>query len=454
MKKIFFVLLAFLPALAVGQWTTTNMTESKSSMGALTTFGSEGYWFFGGVNSDGSMSKRIERYQADTDEWCYDSLSEARAFPVGIQSGFFVIIAGGVNINNGVSSATVDIFNTQVPGGGWSTAQLSVPRFALSAEAADGLVLFAGGTDVLSGVSYDIVDILHLSTMKWTTSHLSQPRSAMGSAVGFDGLHHIAVFAGGYDLSSGAVTDRVDLYNFSTQKWSTATLSEPRGFVAATSLYGKVYIAGGMRNDNTPSDRVDIFDPETNTWSIASLCVPRAFSGENAATACGKVFFGGGGQLDLNTQTWVTSSDVMDIYDGTTGIWSVEYLDHPLINHAVVSGGNEVVFAGGTTVDSHTDWPSVYIDNCAAPARENENMPLPIRIYPNPSSGTIHIDGLENRDNDLWLLQLSDVHGALIYSVKLDPTEKSINLPNTAVGNFVIKLIHDDEVFTSRITLY
>ena len=455
MKNIILIVLAALfPAFAFGQWTTTHLSESKASMGALTTFGSEGYWFFGGVNGDGTMSKTVERYQADTGEWCYDSLSEARAFPVGIEAGPFIVIAGGISSHTGISSGTVDIFNTNVAGAGWTTAQLSVPRFGLSAETSDGVVLFAGGADVLSEVSYDIVDVLHLSTMKWTTTHLSQPRTAMGSAVGFDGLHHIAVFAGGYDWSSGEVTDRVDLYNFTTQQWSTASLSEARGFVAASSLYGKIYIAGGMRDDNTPSDRVDIFDPETNTWTIASLCEPRAFFGENAATACGKIFFAGGGQLDLETKSWVTSSNVMDVYDGITGIWSVEYLDHPLINHAVVSGGNEVVFAGGTTVDPYSDWPSVLINNCTAPRKENQNLPPYIRIYPNPSAGTIHIDGLENRDNELWLLQLSDVHGTLIYSIKLDPTDKTINLPDAAVGNYVIKLIHNDEVFTSRVTLY
>lgn len=76
------------------------------------------------------------------------------------------------------------------------------------------------------------------------------------------------------------------------------------------------------------------------------------------------------------------------------------------------------------------------------------------KVYPNPSSGTIHIDGLPYVNHELWILQLADMDGRLLYSVKLDPTEESINLPDVSRGNYVIKLMYKNFYYTSRITLF
>ncbi len=76
------------------------------------------------------------------------------------------------------------------------------------------------------------------------------------------------------------------------------------------------------------------------------------------------------------------------------------------------------------------------------------------KVYPNPTSGEIHIDGIPNTNHELWILQLADIDGRLIYSTKLDPADKNINLPNVSRGNYVIKLMYKNAVFTSRITLF
>jgi hypothetical protein len=76
------------------------------------------------------------------------------------------------------------------------------------------------------------------------------------------------------------------------------------------------------------------------------------------------------------------------------------------------------------------------------------------KVYPNPSAGEIHIDGIPNPNHDLWILQLGDIDGRLIYSTKLDPTDQSINLPNVSRGNYVIKFMYNQTVYTSRITLF
>jgi hypothetical protein len=75
-------------------------------------------------------------------------------------------------------------------------------------------------------------------------------------------------------------------------------------------------------------------------------------------------------------------------------------------------------------------------------------------VYPNPSAGEIHIDGIPNPNHELWILQLADINGRLIYNTKVDPTDQNINLPEVSRGNYVIKLVYKNSVYTSRITLY
>jgi hypothetical protein len=60
--------------------------------------------------------------------------------------------------------------------------------------------------------------------------------------------------------------DQVDIYNTLSRSWSTATLSQPRYSLAATSV-GNLVLFGGGRNDGKlgTSNVVDVFDVTSNT---------------------------------------------------------------------------------------------------------------------------------------------------------------------------------------------
>ena len=77
-----------------------------------------------------------------------------------------------------------------------------------------------------------------------------------------------------------------------------------------------------------------------------------------------------------------------------------------------------------------------------------------IKIYPNPAHGQIHVDGLENSNNELWILQLMDLDGRLIYNTKLDPNQRNINLTDVSMGNYIIRFVRGYEAYPFRITLY
>ena len=223
-------------------WEEANLSMAKSQMG-VASLGSKVY-FAGGYSWGTGVLETIETYDIETGVTTTDgNLSAARILPVGTTCGTRVFFAGGA-IFPTTFFKQVDIYNSIMDY--WDYDNLSEKRFALSAVAHGSKVLFAGGTNLALNQNYDIVDVYDTLTESWTTPlHLSLPRGVMGSAVVGD----LAIFAGGFD--NQAVFDRVDIYHFSTGTWDTATLSEARGFVSATTVGNKVLIAGGSTFDGT-----------------------------------------------------------------------------------------------------------------------------------------------------------------------------------------------------------
>lgn len=150
----------------------------------------------------------------------------------------------------------------------------------------------------------------------------------------------VALFAGG-KVSIGAsfvATDRVDLYDVSSQTWSQATLSVPRMTIAATSVGDLAIFAGGALTGGNASDAVDIYDASTGTWSTAQLSHPR--TGVSAATVGSFAIFAGGAETEFGS----APSDVIDIFDAATGAWSTAVLPAPLPWVQGVSAGDRAVF--------------------------------------------------------------------------------------------------------------
>ena len=71
----------------------------------------------------------------------------------------------------------------------------------------------------------------------------------------------------------------VDIYNTSTNTWSTAALSQARDYLAATSAGNNVFFGGGYNININQSNVVDIYDTSSSTWSTTSLSVGRSARG-------------------------------------------------------------------------------------------------------------------------------------------------------------------------------
>ena len=82
----------------------------------------------------------------------------------------------------------------------------------------------------------------------------------------------------------------VDIYDVSTNTWSTAKLSEARTALTAVSGANKIFFAGGFGSG--VSSTIDIYYVNANTWGTAELTVARA--GLAAAVSGDKILIGGG----------------------------------------------------------------------------------------------------------------------------------------------------------------
>jgi hypothetical protein len=124
----------------------------------------------------------------------------------------------------------------------------------------------------------------------------------------FSNLLNLAFFGGGdngnlkdFDNQTYQV---VDIFNSTSQTWSTSTLSEARyGF--ATSSIGEIVAFGGGRSDNLLYSVVDMFNVTNNTWFTAYLSQPRYLLA--SASSTNFILFGGG----YNASGY---SDVVDIF--------------------------------------------------------------------------------------------------------------------------------------------
>jgi hypothetical protein len=172
---------------------------------------------------------------------------------------------------------------------------------------------------------------------QWTTTNLSMGTVRMGSAV----LGNKIYFAGGivWQGSNSYATNKVEIYNMETGEWQLTNLSIARQWPTAIACGDSIFIAGGMSDNALPYSRVDIIYNDI-LWNIHELSVPRfALSAVNHENL---FFFAGGLDLIQNL-----AFDVIDIYNRSTGEWSVDHLSIPRGGMGCAVLGDRAFFAGG-----------------------------------------------------------------------------------------------------------
>lgn len=221
-----------------------------------------------------------------------------------------------------------------------SVGTLSQARAGVTIGSAGNKILFAGGQTAYTERS-SRVDIYDKSTNTWSTAELSQARTGMGTAT----LGTKIYFAGG-NLPSGLTTTRIDIYDVVTNSWSTAELSVSRQECNVEATGNKVLFAGGFYQPVPGNigftDRVDILNTSTNSWSVSALSEARV---QMASCTFGNKIYFAGGNNHLNG----TFTSRIDIYDVVSNSWTNSSISKPRSAMGTIASGNKIYWAGGQT---------------------------------------------------------------------------------------------------------
>jgi hypothetical protein len=289
------------------------------------------------------------------------TLSQSRGSLESTSSTELIFFVGGALslTPTGKTSDRVDIYN--VTSGSWTTANLSIPRVRLAATSLQNLVFFGGGADAFNvsfqnlkfeGNVTNQVDIYNTLNGSWSTATLSQPRCCLAAT----SVGNLVLFGGGSNSTS--YFNVVDVFDVTNNTWTTATLSEARIHLAATSVDNRYALfGGGYLGSDRLSNVVDIFDSLIGMWNTTTLSQARYFL---AATSLGNLAFFGGGYATGNKP-----SNVVDIFNSTSQTWNNTTLSQARYFLAASSIGEIVAFGGGSP-DGNTMTSVVDVLNVAS----------------------------------------------------------------------------------------
>ena len=246
--------------------------------------------------------------------------------------------------------------------------KMQTPRGQSVVIAEDGLIYVIGGIDRNNEIPLASMEIYNPITDSWSTEAplLSATMGAAG-AKGLDGT--VYVISG-----AGQGQNSVQAYNPTTNTWTLKNDIPVSVWAAdaATGEDGSIYVIGGAGGPNL----VQVYDPTTDTWGFGSaMPTPRVglgvIKGED-----GLIYTIGGYSLDAQT-----ALSTVEAYNPITNTWTTKTaLPAPLCQFGITLGPlGKIYVLGGTTNYVNNTGPfysTVYSFNTSTNIWENED-PMP-----------------------------------------------------------------------------
>jgi N-acetylneuraminic acid mutarotase len=219
------------------------------------------------------------------------------------------------------------------------------------------ICIVGGGISANTAEVYDTAtqQIQMLRCVTGKPTQMSRNRVDCASAVHKGALYVV----GGYVASEDETLRSVEVYDFATQQWSLL----PTEMGTARHLHGvvvcedKLYVVGGMDEDNAYLDTVEVYDFVNEVWSILSVPMPqpRAYITNGVVQHKGKVYVVGGSTgVDLRS---------VAVYDITTAAWSMLSAEMMVDRRdcATAVHGNKIYVLGGRDAQQNSSLSSVGI---------------------------------------------------------------------------------------------
>lgn len=268
-------------------WSTWNLATAREVGGAATLGGKA--VFAGGTGRTDiagpvNMYNKVDIFDLATGMRTSAKLSKARSNIASAAAGNKIVFAGGWYwdmMYNVVPANNVDIYD--VTTGVWTKTTLSKKRDNITAAVVGDKLIFAGGFGPAGAVTN--VDIYNTTTNTWSVTSLPAADYGMRSITIGNEVFFIAGLQG--------IPGTIYRYNALSGTWSSIAMPTSLLNASLSQVDGRLILAGGtIPGTNTYSDAVQIFDPTTNTWSSELLSQPR--TSISALTYTNIAYFVGG----------------------------------------------------------------------------------------------------------------------------------------------------------------
>jgi len=322
------------------------------------------------LNATRFNEQLINIYDAETNSWSVSHLPEGREAYTSAVIGNKVIYAGGYGYINDTPSVSKKLDIYDASSNSWSSINFPQARQGMKAAAIGNKVIFAGGfitrydslvlvcddyglhcNNVPAVVATDRIDILDLSSNTWSVAYLSKPRGGIAAAR----VGNKIVFASGYSNNiNNTSSNKADIYDASSNSWSSTDIGLNQSIAEAgtyaNSVGDKVLVYGS-------SDKVYIYDAANNSWSVAQMPQPLESSAQErdkAAVIGNKIIF-------YTIFCSDSDSKSIDIYDASANAWCHSLLPDNHVRAGVISYGNRIYIAGG--IEGSTNIDTVFFLN-------------------------------------------------------------------------------------------
>lgn len=203
--------------------------------------------------------------------------------------------------------------------GAWiAKSPLSLEREFAASSVVNNSIYVIDGFSTATGAVLSSVEVYNPTTNSWTTQPSSpgNPARVRAAASLFNG--NIYVIGGGD--SSFNVTNTVTQYNPGANSWTQkATMSKARSGLTSSATNTLIYAMGGYDGFST-LNTVEAYDPTANSWTTkTSMATARYLA--TSALVNDKIYVIGGTSSTASSPTIITLNTV-ESYDPATNSWT------------------------------------------------------------------------------------------------------------------------------------
>jgi N-acetylneuraminic acid mutarotase len=277
-----------------------------------------------------SNAARVDIYDTTTHTWTIHELSRYYESPNAVTAGNKIFLSGGLEVADRTVSDKVDVYDALT--NTWTVIQLSEARLNVCAATLGNKVFFAGGVKMMQFQVFVVsnkVDIYDVSTNSWSVATLSEARSGISATAAGNQM----LFAGGDYFGWQPVSNTIDIYDAVANTWTSSQLSEPRAGICAFTLGSEAFFVGGRTGYNSPvSRKIDVYDGKNNSWSVKEI----------------DFFVNGAPAAVIDNKAFLFSGRTISVYKASSGSWAHATINEELgMFPAIIGTGNDIYIASG-----------------------------------------------------------------------------------------------------------